>query len=134
MISLSRKHLKDREFARRTMFISTMFANILPIYSEYQRATCRATLGSDIAIIIPQFFQDITRYAIKHPDSTKSYFKFLHEATGYALGYSDKRPEVQTSDLKVMEAELDRQIPGWRESEMMADVDHALSGWRFRDD
>ena len=123
-----------REFAERMLYVSNLFASILPIYSESQRRAFSLAFEVDIAEIIPKFFMDAAAVALRHQDEALPYLKFIHEATGYALGYTDKKPEVETSDIAEMETVLQRQLVGWRGGDMDAKVQKQLAGYRCRDD
>jgi len=116
-MEISENLLSEKEFAERLLESSLLFADILPIYMEEQRAAFRLAFDQDLTDIIPEFFHDLARFCIKNREDALPYIKFIHQSTGYILGISDKQADID-----------------YPMDEIKKKVQHQLSGWKLSDE
>ena len=78
------------ELSVRTVEAFHALSVVLPIYDEEARHFVRATTKADIATIIPYFFMDLSRLAIKHPGKFNAYLDYI------CLLYTSPSPRDRT--------------------------------------
>lgn len=117
------------DFAKRLLYCTTLFSDILPIYDKHNRATIRSIAGADIAEIFPKFFGDISTYAIKNKESSLPYLQFCYESLAYILEYSDEPPNVDSTKIEEFESKLKRQLD-WRDEDRNKKINKRLKGFK----
>ena len=115
-MEISENLLSEKQFAERILESSLLFADILPIYKEEQRAAFRLAFDQDLTEIIPEFFHDLARFCIKNREEALPYIKFIHQSTGYILGLSDKQADIDYP-MDEIRKKVQRQLSGWKLSD-----------------
>jgi hypothetical protein len=76
-----------------------LWGNILPIYSETNKAALEGLMGAGLADVIPQIMKQLSQLCMDYPDDFNGYLEFIKEAIDYMRGDSNNSPAVDTSEL-----------------------------------
>ena len=83
----SRRHgmieVKDRARAVRTIEALNALSVVLPLYEPESRAVFRAAFKLDLCELMPKFFMDLARLAIRHEDEFTEYLEYVKQLILY---------------------------------------------------
>ena len=69
--------VKDKAKAIRTIEALNALSAVLPLYDPESRAAFRAAFKLDLYVLMPKFFMDLARLAIRNEDEFTAYVDYV---------------------------------------------------------
>ena len=84
--------VKDKERAIRTIEAFNALSVVLPIYDPELRGAFRGAFKIDMYHLLPKFFQDLARLAIRHDTELMMYLDYVEKLIEYIRNPTAKLP------------------------------------------